>query len=243
MSQTPRPLLKRIPVVSEIVRLLERRREAKRLRAKSVEEVFTGFFESGEWKAGESVSGIGSELECTRHLVDELPRLFRSVGVSTVLDIPCGDFHWMKQVDLEGVHYIGADIVSDLIAENTRTHGADTVTFQHLNLISDELPKVDLILCRDCLVHLCMADVFQALENMCRSGAAYVLMTTFPGAAVNKDIITGRWRMLDFEKPPFAFPSPLEMINERNEGEDGKFKEKSLGLWRLDAVQDAIRRT
>jgi hypothetical protein len=40
-----------------------------------------------------------------------------------LLDIPCGDFNWMKLLNL-GVDYIGADIVGELIAENRRRFGA-----------------------------------------------------------------------------------------------------------------------
>ena len=35
-----------------------------------------------------------------------------------MLDIPCGDFYWMKEVDLKDIEYIGADIVDELIKKN-----------------------------------------------------------------------------------------------------------------------------
>ena len=57
----------------------------------------------------------------------------------------------MKHVDLEGVEYIGAEIVDELVQQNTEQFGTGGVRFQKLNIIKDNLPDVDLILCRDCL--------------------------------------------------------------------------------------------
>jgi hypothetical protein len=242
MPSHRKPLTKRIPVISEIVRFLERRAERKRLRAKSVEAVFTDVYASGEWVTKESVSGIGSELESTRHLVSELPRVLSSLGVKSMLDIPCGDFLWMKEVDLSGVAYTGADIVHDLVARNQERYGSPTRTFQHLNLISDPLPAVDLVLCRDCLVHLEFARIFQALANVCASGSTYLLMTTFPDRKKNKDIVTGRWRTLNFEIAPFRLPAPVRVVSEEYDGEGGKYRDKSLGLWRIESIRDQVAR-
>jgi len=46
------------------------------------------------------------------------------------------------------------------------------------------------------------------LRNIRRSGSAYLLVTTFPDRKENVDIITGNWRPLNMEKPPFNFPRP-----------------------------------
>jgi hypothetical protein len=35
-----------------------------------------------------------------------------------MLDAPCGDFNWMKEVDLSAVHYTGGDIVEPLVNSN-----------------------------------------------------------------------------------------------------------------------------
>ena len=43
---------------------------------------------------------------------------------------------------------------------------------------------------------------------MARSGIPYLLTTTFPGAAANEEIVTGDWRVLNLEAPPFGLPPP-----------------------------------
>lgn len=76
------------------------------------------------------------------------------------------------------------------------------------------------MLCRDCLVHLSFVDIVRALNNIKRSGISYLLTTTFPDCDRNEDTVTGDWRVLNLERPPFSFT------------EGGReFRDKSLGLW------------
>ena len=112
---------------------------------RQMEAIFVHAYENNAWGGRQSRSGIGSELEQTRTLIAELPNLFRSLGNPTVLDIPCGDFHWMKQVDLSGIDYVGADIVAPIIEHNRDVQRAPNISFRILDLTSDPLPKVDLI--------------------------------------------------------------------------------------------------
>jgi hypothetical protein len=60
-----------------------------------------------------------------------------------------------------------------------------------LDLTKDRLPKVDLILSRDALVHLSSRDCLAALANFKSSKSQYLLMTTFPAVIKNEDILTG----------------------------------------------------
>lgn len=202
-------------------------------------QVFTDFFRRNKWGGRQSVSGTGSDADQTRVIVQELPLLLRRLAVRSVLDIPCGDFQWMSQVDLAGIDYIGADIVAPLVEANLRRHARAGVEFRVLDLTRDRLPAVDLVLCRDCLVHLSFAQAQQALANIAVSGARYLVTTTFTGRPENADIPTGKWRALNLERPPFNLPSPLELINEHCTEKDGRYADKSLGLWALAALRQA----
>jgi hypothetical protein len=158
-----------------------------------------------------------------------------------MLDIPCGDFHWMNKVDLTNIEYTGADIVKELIERNIKEYGRDGVHFQHLNLIKDKLPRVDLVFCRDCLVHLSFADIFLALDNVCTCDADYILTTTFTDRKDNYDIVTGHWRVLNLERAPFMLPEPLTIINEGCMEGGGGFQDKALGLWRIADIRKSLR--
>ena len=62
-------------------------------------------------------------------------------------------------------------------------------------------------------------------------GVDYLLTTTFPSCDQNEDIVTGDWRLLNLQRPPFNFPPPLRLMNERCTESRGAFGDKSLGLW------------
>lgn len=179
-----------------------------------------------------SVSGPGSDLVQTSLIAREIPALLERLEVQTILDLPCGDFYWMKAVHLKA-QYIGADIVSELIAKNQELYGSSTRQFIVLDLVRDRLPRVDLIFCRDALVHFSLKDVEKAIKNMQRSESTYLLTTTFTAPRENRDIVTGQWRPLNLQLSPFNFPAPLLVINENCTEQEGKFYDKSIALWRL----------
>ncbi len=210
------------------------------LRAKSAEGVFTEIFSKNRWGGADSVSGKGSDVHQTRVVIRELPLVLRNFRVRTVLDIPCGDFHWMKYVPMDNVNYIGGDIVGDLIDKNAKTHGTENRSFRKLNLLQDTLPRVDMIFCRDCLVHFSYKDIFVALKNICSSHSTYLLTTTFPSRQRNYDIATGQWRPLNIEAAPFSFPPPIRTINEACTQDGGAYKDKSLGLWHIADIGKSL---
>ncbi len=209
------------------------------LSGKSTAEVFSDIFRKNRWAGRDSVSGTGSDDIQTRVIARRLPTLISELKVSTLLDIPCGDFHWMSKVDLNGVDYTGADIVEQLIADNRRQYQREDRTFMVLDMIRDPLPEADLIFCRDCLVHLSYADIRLALENMAKSGSHYLLTTTFTEKD-NVDIRTGQWRPINLERPPFSLPSPMMLVNEECTEGGGGYKDKSMGLWRVADLRASL---
>src|SRR6185295_15560120 len=105
-------------------------------------------------------------------------------------------------------------IVAEMIERNRRTFGNAQREFHCLDITADKLPRADLVLCRDCLVHLSFKDVFRALENIRRSGARFLLTTTFSKREQNRDIETGNWRPLNLERAPFSMPPPQLIVDD-----------------------------
>lgn len=173
-------------------------------------------------------SGIGSDLNVTKSLVTALRGLLDSVSVQSMLDIPCGDFVWMQKVNLDGVNYIGADIIEPLILSHQRIYTSPQRTFRCLDIVIDELPQVDLIFCRDCFVHFSHRLLKKAVNNIKRSRSRYLLTTTFPEHPRNNGIVTGLWQPLNLCAPPFNFPPPLKIMNESQPLDP---PDKSLALW------------
>ena len=52
------------------------------------------------WQSPESKSGGSSTLSATAAIRAALPRLLSDLGVAVLIDAPCGDFNWMRHVDL-----------------------------------------------------------------------------------------------------------------------------------------------
>jgi SAM-dependent methyltransferase len=198
---------------------------------------FTRHYERRDWLEPETASGRGSSLERTVAIRRELPALFAEFGVRSVVDAGCGDFHWFAALDLTGASelesYLGVEVVEELAAANRARHGNPRRRFAALDVIRDPLPRADLILCRDCLVHLKTAQVTAALRNFRRSGSRYLLATTFTGDHPNADVPLGGWRPLNLERPPFTLGAPLRLIREDESVEDHRYLDKSLGLWAL----------
>ena len=229
MKKVIRSNLKKVPGLVPLVR------SARNLRRKmqTTEQIFDQIALKRTWVVRQSISGPGSDHEETKNISIKLPILLKDLKVHSLLDIPCGDFNWMKLLDLDNIYYVGADIVSHLVEQNMKYQN-DNKRFVQLDLIIDPLPRADLVLVRDCLVHFSYQDIEKALKNLRRSESTYLLTTTFTDVASNTDIATGGWRVLNLERSPFNFPPPIKVINEKHRNKD--YADKSLGLWRLSDI-------
>lgn len=219
------------------MRRMVRRLGSLRFRARPMAGVFTYIYRHRSWGDSESASGPGSDLRATESIRAHLPGLVNQFRIRSILDAACGDFFWMSRLELPIERYLGVDIVADLIQANRERYADDVHQFKVLDLTRDPLPAVDLILCRDCLVHLSFRRILAALENFRRSGSTYLLSTTFPGVRENRDLLTGGWRPINLLEPPMSLPEPLLVIPERH-GHDGRVAgdhaDKALALWRLE---------
>ena len=80
------------------------------------EVVFRDIYARHHWAGSASASGAGAAPDQVQRLRTELPALLEQLGVATLLDLPCGDYSWMRTLDLPVRHYIGADLLPELIA-------------------------------------------------------------------------------------------------------------------------------
>lgn len=216
--------------------------------------VFEEIYQSNFWGSAESRSGPGSELASAENVMRELPILLRELGVRTMLDLPCGDFNWMNHTDLGDVSYTGADVVEAIIDVNNRKYSAENRTFLNVDLLKDALPKVDLVLTRDCLFHFSVKDVFTALNAIVDSGSTWLLTTTYSyrGFRRNSDIVTGGWTAINLEMAPYYLPPPRRIIIEAAPNLSVRYmtaagevikpqSDRCLGLWLVADVKTALR--
>lgn len=195
--------------------------------------VFTRIYEGNEWRDPESRSGPGSSRARGADITADLVDALRSLRVRTLLDAPCGDFNWMGNVTSSLASYVGIDVVRPLIQRNQQLYGDSRHRFVLGDVTHDPLPPADAILCRDALVHFSFADIWSAISNFKRSGAVYLLATTFEDTLRNEDIRTGGWRPLNLRAGPFHFPEPLAVIDDVPRAAREAFPAKRLAVWRL----------
>lgn len=195
---------------------------------------FERIYRHRQWGGAESESrsGRGSSLAATENIRDEIPKLLKKLKVQTLLDLGCGDFHWMKHVDLSGFNYIGADLVQEVIDENRKNYDSQDRRFILLDGIVDALPAdVDAVLCREVIFHLSFRDGLALIKNLCSSDAVYLIATQMDNASENQDIYTGGYRSLDLTKAPYHFPAPIEVIPD-----NAIAANRSLCVWRLSEI-------
>lgn len=152
--------------------------------------LFSTIYDRNLWGSEETRSGFGSKHEQTRAVRNYLPSLIQRLNVRSLLDVGCGDLHWLGPLlpELPLQSYHGIDLVADVIADNRAAWGyLPHVKFHVLDVVFDPLPVADLVLVRDCFFHLASAYVLMALANIRRSGIRWGWLSTNP-------TIINRWR-------------------------------------------------
>lgn len=203
---------------------------------KSVKEVFTEIYKTNHWNSTETFSGPGSEVESNKLLIKDLEELINNFGITSILDLACGDFNWMKEVNLTEIKYIGVDIVDDIIQKNNSQFSNSNRKFIVMDIINDKIPQSNLVIVRDCLVHLSNHDINKAIKNIKLSGSKYLLTTTFINEKKNFDLATGNWRPLNLQLEPFNFQNPIYLIKENLPLFDNNATHKYIGLWEISKL-------
>jgi len=221
--------------ISQLLSALKVRAEHASYRVRGRKCNFEKIYKEGGFSGREyPASGVGSTLEQTRRIRESIPAIIKALEAKVLLDAPCGDFTWMQEMNLGNTYYIGADIVEEVIKKNTLSHFRKNRSFVVADIVQDSLPKADIVLCRDCFVHLSNKDIVRAIRNFKKSQSTYLLTTNFYSIQKNIDLVSGRgWRPINLKIPPFNFPSPLQVIIEECTELNGEYKDKSLGLWKL----------
>jgi SAM-dependent methyltransferase len=175
--------------------------------------VFESVYTTGKWANG---SGSGSAPENTASYRAFLQDFIADNDIRTVVDLGCGDWQSSKLLDCSQVHYIGYDVVADLVARNRVLYSAPHIQFE---CMSDEaeVPSADLLIIKDVLQHLPNSEI-NCIASLSRR-YTYVLVTNTVSAElyradgnciylqeVNSDIVAGGMRPIDVLRDPFRWP-------------------------------------
>lgn len=107
----------------------------------------------------ETKSGLGSFVSNTEEVRYALSIILKKYGIQSVVDCPCGDWNWMRLVPLEGIDYLGLDIIPELRTSNRALYDYALIRFGVHDMTADVLPKCDLVICRDILFYLSLDNI------------------------------------------------------------------------------------
>lgn len=195
----------------------------------SVREVFDEVYRTNRWAGTESLSGPGSGLSATYVTRVAVQQLVAALGITSVLDVACGDGYWMPELP----RYVGMDVSPQAITRAQRLHPERTYVVADA---TDEWDtKAELVICRDAMQHLPLELGEQLLRRITRSGTRWLLASTFwPGE--NVDVEVGGAYSPDLTAEPFDLWMPMAMVFDGwSYDEPGEVRDprKFLGLWRL----------
>ncbi len=174
----------------------------------STEIVFTNIYEKKLW--GNQPSGDGSIPENTKLYRFFLQNFLKENHIQHVVEIGCGDWDFSCLIDWEGIQYEGYDVYKAIIEKNQAVHSSPTIKFIHGNAIHMDLPKADLLICKDVLQHLPQKEIMQLLPQLQKFKHCLLTNEVDPESltSANLDIPSyaftqGCCRTLDLSKSPF----------------------------------------
>ena len=178
-----------------------------------------------------SISGTGSQLSATEDVRKQLLIIFEKYNIKTVTDAPCGDFFWMKHVDLSKIDYIGYDVIEGMVNNNISNFKKPNINFQLLDVLNQLVRKSDLLICRDFLFHIGNSDICKILDNFRKSGCTYLLSTTFDYTTenLNKKSSDYSSRPINLKISPFNMGEPIYTFVETAPENRGR----SMSLWKI----------
>jgi hypothetical protein len=141
----------------------------------------------------------------------------------------------------EKIDYVGGDIVYDLIKKNKSKYQKKNINFINLDITTNTLPCADLMICRDCLIHLSFKNIKKFFNNFKKSKIKYLLLTSYKlkekeSDFNNMDIENGDFREIDLSKPPFSLSEPiLKILDKDKQGEKSGFN-CYLNMYRHDQI-------
>ena len=138
---------------------------------------FTQLYENNGFGGEESKSGPGSSLRDTSIVRTKLSQFIKEKNIQSIVDIPCGDFNWMKEV-VGDCSYLGGDIVEELIESNNKKYSTDKIKFKAIDILNDPIPEGDLLIVRDLIVHYPLEQGIKIAEKIKKSKCKYIASTT-----------------------------------------------------------------
>lgn len=154
--------------------------------------IFENIYKQGLWNDNREdipLSGPGSSLENTKSFVNFLDNFIKEKNITTCCDLGCGDLTWLKFTKAFTIDYTGIDIVESLIQQHKTLY--PDKKFYNKNIVTDDIPKSDLILIRDVIFHMDLSEINLLFENI-KDKFKYLIVTSCNNT-VNQNDLSNRY--------------------------------------------------
>ena len=211
--------------------------------------VFTSIFESKHWvqngdrqpKEYISISGHGSNINTkqSNNLISSLLIFIEKYQINSLLDMPCGDFLWMREFlkKKSEIKYLGIDIVDEIIKKNKKKYENEKVkfaSFDIINFYTEE--KFDLVFMRDFFIHINNSDIKKILINLQKMNIDYFAFENYD-IKKNEDVTIGRHRKINLKLDPFNLGEPMYYFKDYEEDKYIYFYKKSALINKINQNQ------
>ncbi len=150
-----------------------------------------------------------------------LARFIDEHNVKRIVDLSCGAMAWWPTTlgfAKRDVHFLGFDVSNEVIQRNKeRLRSYRNFEFRAENAVSVEIPSCDLLVCRETLNHLPIADAKLVMDRMLGSQSRFVAISQNAFIDVNLDDgqretkhgAALKYTDWNISKPPFNTPDPF----------------------------------
>ena len=208
---------------------------------KQAQAAFDRIAQSNTWGDERSISGPGSTPQTCFGIMAALPDLCRRHGVRRLLDAPCGDVFWLREIlpSLALDEYLGMDISTVVVDQNRQRATTDPrlagARFAVADIVEDDFPATDLVLVKDLTQHLSNERIRALLRHLAEGPARLVLVSSYYQHRNELDIVDGDCRTVDLAEAPWRLPEPIERIEEPI-AEPARWR-RWYGLWTTAQLQ------
>lgn len=202
--------------------------------------IFENIYENEKWGSKGTLSGEGTRPEAAKEYVEFVTTFLEShPEIKTILDLGHGDWQMWPKNYFDNYDYTGIDITPSVVEMCNRKYSNNHIEFIQADFLEIELPKADLLLIKDVLIHLSNDDIKKTIR----------MLSNFKYSIIVTDIKSKGWRVLagnirrEFELHRSArilIPSLFRAITKdylRNDIKTGSYHWVDLfdPKWQLDA--------
>jgi len=178
--------------------------------SQNLADVFEGIYQHKTWgtnEQGEGHSGVGSKYINCIDFISYLDKFLKTHNISSVVDAGCGDWQYAKNINWDGINYLGIDIAPSVINKNVINYSKENISFLSGNFIDMDLPAADLLLVKDVLMHLSFKNIQKAIRLFPKFKYVICVNDVHKNMKKNHDIDDGGFRHLNLTLAPFSLKS------------------------------------